>query len=123
MRFICKKGVALLFMACVSVLSAQVNESRIGQWWKQLFDRNKVKEVTINIQELTLDENIAVPEIVSPYAARKIRELARDEIKRLQKVKGISVTSERDGEVMKAVIHMESRFMGNASVLLVRAQL
>ena len=104
MRFICKKGVALLFMACVSVLSAQGNESRIGQWWKQLFDRNKVKEVTINIQELTLDENIAVPEIVSPYAARKIRELARDEIKRLQKVKGISVTSERDGEVMKAAI-------------------
>ena len=69
MRFICKKGVALLFMACVSVLSAQGNEIRIGQWWKQLFDRNKVKGVTINIQELTLDENIAVPEIVSPSAA------------------------------------------------------
>lgn len=122
MRFICKKGVALLFMACVSVLSAQGNESRIGQWWKQLFDRNKVKEVTINIQELTLDENIAVPEIVSPYAARKIRELARDEIKRLQKVKGISVTSERDGEVMKAVIPMESLFLPNDTLLWERAQ-
>lgn len=122
MRFVCTRGFALLFLVCVCLLPAYGNESRIGQWWKQLFDRNKDKEVTVNIQELTLDENIAVPEIKSPYASRKVRELVTDEIKRLQKVKGITVTAERDGEVIKGVVLMEALFLPNDTLLWERAQ-
>lgn len=122
MRIFCNRGLVLLLFFCIGSVSAYGNESRFGQWWKQLFDRNKEKEVRINIQELTLDENIAVPEIVSPYASRKIRELVGDEIKRLQKVKGVSVSAERDGEVVKAVIPMESLFLPNDTLLWERAQ-
>ncbi len=123
MRFYCKCGLVLFFTVFAGILPSQGSESRIGQWWKHLFGRDKANEVVINIQELTLDENIAVPEIKSPYAAKKIRELLDDEVRRLNKVKGITVSEERNGEVVKAVIPMDMLFLPNDTLLWNRAHL
>lgn len=112
----------LLLLVCTGGGSAYGSESRISQWWKHLFERDKESEVVINIQELTLDENIAVPEIESPFAAKKIREFVDDEVRRLNKVRGITVSEERDGEVIKAVIPMDLLFLPNDTLLWDRAQ-
>lgn len=84
--------------------------------------RNKVEEEHIIIQELTIDENVAVPVIISPFASRKTKELIAGEAKRLQKVKNITVKTERKGEVLRTAIPMDLLFLPNDTVLWSRAE-
>ena len=88
--------------------------------------RDSKTEKHIDIQTLTVDENINVPIIESPLAHRKVREYIAEQFKTLQKLKqyGISqVEFLRGEEVIKLTIPMDKLFYPNDTVMLNKSDL
>ena len=106
----------------------------IPQVEAQLFNRlkkggllkdNKTEQV-IDIQTLTVDENINIPVVESPLAHRKIREYMAIKEKSLQKLKQYGVSQVellRDGEVIKVTIPMDKLFYPNDTAFINKADL
>lgn len=93
-------------------LIASIRENRIGGH--------------IDIQTLTVDENINVPIIESPLVHRKVREYMAEQGKILQKLKqhGVSqVDFIRGEEVIKLTILMDKLFYPNDTTLLNKSEL
>lgn len=86
----------------------------------QLSIRDNKAAPHIDIQTLTLDENINIPIVESPLSHRKIREYMAGQEKTLQKLKqyGVSqVELQRGGEVIKLTIPVEKLFYPNDTIL------
>ncbi|MBR2475170.1 MAG: OmpA family protein [Bacteroidaceae bacterium] len=86
----------------------------------QLSIRDNKAAPHIDIQTLTLDENINVPIVESPLSHRKIREYMAEQEKTLQKLKqyGVSqVELQRLGEVIKLTIPVDKLFYPNDTTL------
>lgn len=80
----------------------------------------------INIQTLTVDENVCVPIVESPLAHRKIREYMAVQERSLQKLKQYGVSQVeflRGSEVIKITIPMEKLFYQNSTKLLPKSEL
>jgi outer membrane protein OmpA-like peptidoglycan-associated protein len=106
----------------------------IPQVEAQLFNRlkkggllkdNKTEQI-IDIQTLTVDENINIPVVESPLAHRKIREYMAVKEKSLQKLKQYGVSQVellRNAEVIKVTIPMDKLFYPNDTLFLNKADL
>lgn len=110
--FVLPQAEAQLFKRNKKELFSNVRENRVGEH--------------IDIQTLTVDENINVPIIDSPLAHRKIREYMAEQAKTLQKLKqhGVSqVEFLRGDEVIKVTIPMDKLFYPNDTTLLNKTDL
>ncbi|MEG1643688.1 MAG: OmpA family protein [Bacteroidales bacterium] len=121
MRILSIKSIILAFAITLVVSLPKLSSGQISQRKGGLL-RNKIEEAHITIQELTIDENIAIPIIISPFAIKKSKELISGEIKRLHKVKNITIKSERKGEVIRAIIPMNLLFQPNDTILWNKAE-
>lgn len=118
----------LLILTLLLFVSPQA-ESQLLKREKKSGVQLSLREKTmphIDIQTLTLDENINVPIIESPLAHRKIREYMAEQEKILQKLKqyGVSqVELQRGGEVVKLTIPVDKLFYPNDTTLFNKADL
>lgn len=113
--------VLLLFFIAPQLAEAQLFKRKDNGLISKI--KGNKSEQHIDIFTLTLDENKEVPEVGSPIAHKKISEYMLNELKRLQKVKGISVVAERNNEILKATIPMDRLFLPNDTALWSRAEL
>lgn len=82
-----------------------------------LLSLNKDSE-PINIKELTIDENIILPEVISNSAKRRVCEFVTSEVKRIKhNNKNYSAIPYRGGEVIKVTIPMDMLFYPNETTL------
>lgn len=109
--------IALVAMSCV--LPVQGNTTS-DSWIDKLFKRNdKAQEVVEHpkLPELTVDENLAIPELDKKQKAKAVK-LQAAEAERLKKSEGMSVELMRDNEVIHITIAASTLFAPNESTLL-----
>lgn len=114
--------IALSLLFVIPQVEAQLfNRQKKGGLLKE----NKIEQ-PIDIQTLTVDENINIPIVESPLAHRKIREYMAEKVKSLQKLKQYGVSDVellRDDEVIKVSIPMDKLFYPNDTTFLSKADL
>ena len=92
--------------------------NKISSWEKE---RASDKTGHIDITQLTLDENLSIPDLGKQ--ARKIRTAQSREMKRLQKARLSDLKLIRNYEVLKATLSASNLFLPNDTVLSDRADI
>ena len=94
--------------------------SSLKGWFSGL-KKNNVVEEHPDIFEFTIDQNLVVPE--TGQYSDQIRSAQDREIKRLQKIKNITLATLRGGEVIRITIPMSQLFLPNDTVLNAKSDL
>lgn len=109
----------IALVALSSVLPVWGNTTA-DSWIDKLFKRNdKAQEVVEHpkLPELTVDENLAIPELDKKQKAKAVK-LQAIEAERLKKSEGMSVELMRDNEVIHITIAASTLFAPNETTLL-----
>jgi len=109
----------IALVALSSVLPVWGNTTA-DSWIDKLFKRNdKAQEVVEHpkLPELTVDENLAIPELDKKQKAKAVK-LQAIEAERLKKSEGMSVELMRDNEVIHITIAASTLFAPNETPLL-----
>lgn len=109
----------IALVALSSVLPVRGNTTA-DSWIDKLFKRNdKAQEVVEHpkLPELTVDENLAIPELDKKQKAKAVK-LQAIEAERLKKSEGMSVELMRDNEVIHITIAASTLFAPNETTLL-----
>ena len=116
-------GVASVFPAEVAAQNIfQKAANTISSWFSTDEKKTDVPAQHIDITQLTLDENISIPEL-DGKEARKIRAAQSREMKRLRKARLTHLELIRNYEVIKATLAASNLFLPNDTVLSDKADL
>ncbi|MBP3670807.1 MAG: OmpA family protein [Bacteroidaceae bacterium] len=115
-----KRPHLMIALVALSSVLPVLGNTTADSWIDKLFKRNdKAQEVVEHpkLPELTVDENLAIPELDKKQKAKAVK-LQAIEAERLKKSEGMSVELMRDNEVIHITIAASTLFAPNETSLL-----
>ena len=115
-----KRPHLMIALVALSSVLPVLGNTTADSWIDKLFKRNdKAQEVVEHpkLPELTVDENLAIPELDKKQKAKAVK-LQAIEAERLKKSGGMSVELMRDNEVIHITIAASTLFAPNETTLL-----
>lgn len=115
-----KRPHLMIALVALSSVLPVLGNTTADSWIDKLFKRNdKAQEVVEHpkLPELTVDENLAIPELDKKQKAKAVK-LQAIEAERLKKSEGMSVELMRDNEVIHITIAASTLFAPNETTLL-----
>ncbi|MBR5843425.1 MAG: OmpA family protein [Bacteroidaceae bacterium] len=116
-----KSNIIIALLAGISFTCMPLVATAQSNWIEKLFGRKDTTQVAEaqhpNLSELTVDENLLIPEI-GKRQKEKVCKLQATEAKRLSAVEGIEIELTRDDEVIHITIAASRLFAPNETTLL-----
>ncbi len=116
-----KSNTVIALLAGIGCTFLPLTATAQSNWIEKLFGRKdtveNVNEQHPNLAELTVDENLLIPEIGNKQKA-KVRKLQAAELQRLKAVNGMKAQLMRDDEVIHITIAASLLFAPNETTLL-----
>lgn len=115
-----KRPHLMIALVALSSVLPVLGNTTADSWIDKLFKRNdKAQEIVEHpkLPELTVDENLAIPELDKKQKAKAVK-LQAIEAERLKKSEGMSVELMRDNEVIHITIAASTLFAPNETTLL-----
>ena len=116
-----RSNIITTLIVCIGCACAPFTASAAGNWIEKLFKRNDTTQTVAaehpNLSELTVDENLLIPELTDKQR-NKVCKLQATEAKRLEGIEGLEVKLMRNKEVIHITIAASLLFAPNETTLL-----
>ncbi|MBO7317391.1 MAG: OmpA family protein [Bacteroidales bacterium] len=111
----------IAILAGIACMCMPITATAQSNWIEKLFGKKDATQTVVeqhpNLPELTVDENLLIPEI-DKKKKQKVCKLQAAEVQRLSKTKGLQVELMRDDEVIHITIAASLLFAPNETTLL-----
>ena len=115
-----RSNIFITILAGIGCSLMPLSTNAASNWIEKLFNRNNSSEVVEehpNLPELTVDENLLIPELDKKQKAKAVK-IQEAEAKRLRATEGLDVELIRNNEVIHITIASSRLFAPNETTLL-----